>query len=89
LPQLAITGAKAGSTNDLELIRQTLREALGDPRGTTGAVFGVPTPLSTWIAMPPSTSAVEDCGAWQNALEEAWGKRRFVDYPVRAMGVYG
>lgn len=88
LPRLAIKGEVVCSRTDLELVRQTAREALGDPRGSAGAVSSLPTPISTWLSTPPAADAAEDYAAWQRALEAGWGKRRFVDFPVRADFIY-
>lgn len=88
LPRLAIKGEAVDSRTDLELVRQTVREALGDPRGSAGPISALPAPISGWLSLPPAASAAEDYAAWQRALEAGWGKRRFVDYPVRAADVY-
>ncbi len=88
VPRMAIKGQPAESRMDLDLIRQTVRDALGDPRGTAGGVASLPTQVGSWLAMPPAETAVEDYAAWQRALESGWGKRRFVDYPVRAADIY-
>ena len=88
LPRLAIKGETVDGRTDLELVRQTVREALGDPRGSAGPISALPAPISGWLSLPPAASAAEDYAAWQRALEAGWGKRRFVDYPVRAADVY-
>jgi hypothetical protein len=88
MPRLALAGQSVDSGCDLELIRQTVREAIGDPRGTNGAVFKLPSAVATWLNMSPPSRAVEDYAAWHKSLEAGWGKRRFVDYPVRSDRVY-
>jgi len=88
LPRMAVKAQTIDATVDLEMVRQTIREALGDPRGTSGGVSTLPAPLKTWINMPSAKTAVEDYQSWQSALEAGWGQRRFVDYPIRAADIY-
>jgi hypothetical protein len=87
-PRMAIKGVIADSALDLELIRQTVREALGDPRGTSGTVKSLPGSLSSWVNMPARASAYGDYEAWQRALVAGWGVRKFADYSVRSKDIY-
>ncbi|WP_282605823.1 hypothetical protein [Pelagibius sp. Alg239-R121] len=88
LPRLSLTNETVDTDCDRELVRKTLREALGDPTGTNGAVFALPAIISTWINCPSAGSAVDDYAQWCAALEKGWGGRRFVQYPVQVADVY-
>lgn len=87
-PRMAIKDTMADTMMDRNLVRQTVRDALADPRGTSGAVNSLPSPVSGWINLPPAKSAFEDYANWQKALEEGWGKRKFVVYPISANDIY-
>jgi len=89
LPALLRPGTTAGVNVDLELVRQTLREALGAPCGTGPTITALPAPIAAWLRFPPPTSAVADYRAWQAALEEAWGPRRFSPCAFSASDIYG
>jgi hypothetical protein len=88
LPRLAVKGQVADARVDMELVRHTVREALGDPRGSNGGVAALPVPLSRWINLPPAADAVTDYKAWQKALVDAWGPRTFIKAPYSAGSVY-
>lgn len=88
IPRLAVKGQLAETSIDRELVRQTIREALGDPRGSSGGVAALPAPLRNWLNMPPAASSCADYAAWQSALVSAWGKRSFVAYDVRSSDIY-
>lgn len=88
VPRLTLSDETVNSLVDAELIRQTLREALGDPSGTKIHRSTLPTPLRQWITLPAKNNAVDDYKAWQGALERAWGTRRFVVFETTAHEVY-
>lgn len=88
MPRLSRRHETVDNGCDRELVRQTLREALGDRTGTNGAVFALPAEISAWVNGPPARTAVEDYALWRTALEKGWGRRRFVDYPVDVAEVY-
>ncbi len=88
LPRLALRHQPIDTRCDRELVRKTLREALGDPAGTNGVVFALPTTISAWINGSPARTAVDDYARWQFALENGWGRRKFVAYPLQAADVY-
>lgn len=88
LPRLARRGQPLDSAADLELVRQTVRDALREPRGSGPAISALPAPVSAWLMLPPARDAIGDYGAWQNALKSAWGGRKFVEFPVHASSIY-
>lgn len=88
VPRLGLKNEPIDTDCDRELVRQTVRESLGDPTGTGGTVFALPAAVSTWITCSPTIAAVDDYALWHTALEKGWGRRRFVDYPVRVTDVY-
>lgn len=89
IPAVAINGYKASHSVDLELIRRTLREALGDPSGSRLKAIGVPDFLAMFLIMPPAETAIKDYKQWQDTLHRTWGARRFVTFNGTAADVYG
>jgi len=74
---------------DLELIRLTGRELLGDPAGTRlPRDPDVPEPLADWLLHPSSGSALEDYQDWQAVLYASFGPKRFIQLGVGATDVY-
>lgn len=66
---------------DPELIRLTIREALGDPAGTRLAADpAFPQPFAQWLLMPGD--AAQSFPAWERAREASFGPRRFVPWDV-------
>ncbi|MFX4299920.1 J domain-containing protein [Pseudosulfitobacter pseudonitzschiae] len=88
IPSMAIAGQVSTHSIDLELIRRTLREVLGDPSGMRLKAMGVPDPVAMFLLMPPASSAMKDYSAWHQAIVSAWGKRRFIKFNGNAGDVY-
>ncbi|MEP3667023.1 MAG: J domain-containing protein [Roseibium sp.] len=76
LPRLAVAGQTVDSSVDLELIRLTVSEALGQKN--LKAIL--PKEMFAWLSFPPRKTAMEDYAAWHEALVAAWGPRKFVQY---------
>ncbi len=87
-PRLTVRGEVVDARLDLELIRRTLREVLGDPTGAGLLRGGAPDPIARWLVMPPEAAATADYAAWLKALERVWGKRRFVHWDLTPDSVY-
>jgi hypothetical protein len=87
-PRLAVKGEVVDARLDLELIRRTLRETLGDPTGGTLLRGGAPEPIGRWLVMPPQAEATKDYAAWLAVLERVWGKRRFIRWDLRPDAIY-
>lgn len=87
-PRLSVKGEVVDARLDLELIRRTLRELLGDPTGGSLLRGGAPEPIGRWLVMPPDREATKDYGAWLAVLERVWGKRRFVRWDLTPETVY-
>ncbi|WP_414896652.1 hypothetical protein [Rhodovulum sp. YEN HP10] len=83
MPALAVKGAVAEESLQLELIRRTILESLGDGVGAHLGRIGVPAPLADFLRLPSAADGISDYRAWQEALVRAWGPRRFVAYPHR------
>jgi len=80
----------AGGILDLDLIRLTALELLGDPVGTRLAAAGtVPAPMLDWLRYPGSFQAKVEYARWHDALKKAFGGRRFVEMPISPSDVYG
>ena len=81
LPRLALTGTCADARIDPELVRLTVREALGDPAGTRlAADRAVPRPFADWLLLPSAGDAQADYAGWEKAREASFGPRRFVKW---------
>jgi hypothetical protein len=86
----ALTDGRALPAIDLELIRATGREALGDPVGTRlSRDDAIPRPFAAWLRTPGSGDPVEDYRDWSAVLTESFGARRFVEMPIKASDIYG
>lgn len=88
LPALALPGATLTPQTDLELVRLTVREAMGDPFGARLKGLGVPDPIRSWLTMPPTAGGIGDYGAWSVAIDKSW-PRRFVQLDVTPEDIYG
>ncbi len=89
LPALASAGEVVDASVDLHLIRQTLREVLGDPAGSRLSSGLVPQPLADWINLPPVGDGIADYIAWQRVLRAAWGQPRFIPLDLDSDHIYG
>ena len=82
LPRLE-RDARADEAIDPELVRLTIREALGDPAGTGLASDpAFPKPFARWLLMPSAGGAQADFPAWEQARDAAFGPRRFVRWDI-------
>ena len=88
VPNLAVAGEVAEFTIDLELVRRTVREAMGATSIGGLDHLDLPEPVENWLVMPPAKDGIADYAAWQAALEAGWGTRRFVVYPTSAAEIY-
>ena len=88
-PRYAAAGATADARLDPELVRQTVREVLGDPAGTLLAADpDFPKPFANWLLMPAANGAQDDFLSWEAARDASFGPRRFVKWdfdPAAAM----
>ena len=89
VPVVLQSGRKADATIDLELIRLTIRGALGDPTGAGLFSGSVPKPIARWLTFPPLPTAYTDYAAWQKALSESWSGRRFTVLDIHPADIYG
>lgn len=76
---MALAGVPADPTIDLELIRLTAREALGDASGA-GLLHrqDVPSSVAMWLMTPPAGDGFADFAGWERA-RAGFGKRSFVE----------
>ncbi len=82
-PRYAVRGALRDERLDPDLVRLTLREALGDAAGTRLATDpGFPKPFAAWLMVPPAEGARSDFPAWERARDASFGPRRFVRWDV-------
>lgn len=85
-----LLAARTGDARvDLNCIRALGRAMLGDPSGAllTG-VRNVPRALAEWLNLPAGADAQDDYAYWQMTLDEAFGPRRFVPWPLTAGDIY-
>jgi hypothetical protein len=85
-----LTAKKADPRLDLELIRATGRELMGDPIGyQLRADKTVPDAFSEWLMRSPSGTALENYRHWQQTvLPQSFGPRRFIKLNVGFEDVY-
>ena len=89
-PGDVIRRKQADGRVDLELIRQTGRELLGDPRGAgLKTNKKIPAAMSRWFNGATSGSAVTDYELWRNVLEMDFGKPPFVGLNIEPAAIYG
>jgi hypothetical protein len=89
LPPIVADSKRAASAIDLELVRLTGREMLGDASGTRLLREpSIPKALSGWLQRPPSAQAIDDYRYWETARDAAFGPRRFVALAVDAEAIY-
>lgn len=74
---------------DLECVRAIARAALGDPRGIEfHRRKDLPRPMADFLRLPAPSTALEDYRAWQQALTDSFGPRRFLELPISVSDVY-
>lgn len=89
-PADVIRNKRAEARVDLELIRLTGRELLGDASGARlGANPDVPPLIAQWLNGATSGTAVNDYRLWRTVLHEVYGKPRFHKFDLDAATVYG
>lgn len=87
-PQVKAKGSGSILT-DLESARLIGRELLGDENGTKLVDNrNIPSPLIYWLRGTASDSAIKDYSNWIKALEESFGKRRFVEMKLTEDTLY-
>lgn len=89
LPPDIAASKRADPRLDLELIRATGRELLGDASGARLAGDAdIPRPLVDWLRQPGTGSAVDDYALWHDVLKASFGARRFVELGITARDIY-
>jgi hypothetical protein len=89
MPRSMAISKRADIRLDLESIRAVGRTILGDATGL-GLVGrkDLPKPMVDFLRLPSAHSAIEDYRAWQQALKDSFGPRRFTELPVSFSDVY-
>ncbi len=88
-PADVIRRKEADARVDLELIRATGRELLGNPNGAElRNKTDVPAALANWLNGATTGKAVVDYELWKYVLEQSYGARQFVSLNVNASEVY-
>ena len=89
MPRSMATSKRADIRLDLESIRAVGRTILGDSTGLD--LVGrenLPNPMTNFLRLPSSGSAIEDYRAWGKALKDSFGPRRFMELPISSRDVY-
>jgi hypothetical protein len=75
---------------DLELIKATGRELLGDISGTGLALDKtIPHSMALWLRHPTTGNAIEDYTQWkESVLPASFGERRFIKLELNASDIY-
>ena len=87
-PGLAAPGHPVPDTLTGDVVRLTLKEAMGDPSGLALADRGVPPSVVAWLSAPSPSDAIKDYHNWYAALHAAYGERRFVRWDLKVSAVY-
>ena len=88
-PADVLRNKRADTRVDLELIRQTGRELLGNGGGAPLKTNEkIPAAMARWFNGATSGSAVADYQLWRNVLEMAFGKPRFCRLDVEPGAIY-
>lgn len=89
VPRMAIAGVTIDAKVDLELIRLTAREILGDAGGA-GLLRrpDVPRQVAMWTMTPPAKNGVADYASWERARDAGFGKRTFVEMKIPPGAIY-
>lgn len=88
-PPDVLRNGRADARVDLELIRQTGRELLGENGGAPVKKSDkIPAAMARWFNGATSGSAVTDYKLWKNALEMDFGKPRFCRLDVEPGAIY-
>jgi len=89
IPKTLLKDRIATPRINLELVRVTGRELLGD---ISGAALpwdkSLPRPMVDWLNYPSARDAFTDYELWHEVLKDSFGARRFVELPVREADVY-
>jgi hypothetical protein len=85
LPWSVRSSKRATFAIDLETIRATLRELLGD---LGGSPLQGPDELVRWLSLPATGEPVDAYRGWYAALERTFGKRKFVELKLDAADLY-
>src|SRR5215475_3091590 len=89
MPRSMAASKRADIRLDLESIRAVGRTILGDATGL--GLIGrsdLPKPMTSFLRLPSSGSAIEDYRAWSQALKDSFGPRRFMELPISFSDVY-
>lgn len=75
---------------DLEMVRATGRELLGDPAGSRlQTMSDVPRPFANWLRLPPAGTAVATYKDWYDKVVlDSFGPRKFVELNVSAGDIF-
>jgi serine/threonine protein kinase len=88
-PRSVITSKIADIKTDLELVRLTGRELLGDDTGSKLINSKtIPKPLVDWLRLASTGNAESDYKLWEACLIQSFGARRFVKLEVQSSDIY-
>jgi hypothetical protein len=89
IPKSLLKDRVAAPRINLELVRATGRELLGDISGASLPWDkSLPRPMVDWLNYPSAGDAFTDYELWHEVLKDSFGARRFVELPVREADVY-
>lgn len=86
IPWEVKTKKTSNHLTDLELIRATVRESLGDIAGRD--LGKAPKEMAVWLRAVASGSAVDTYKSWMKMLEDAFGKRKFTVLELDSSTLY-
>lgn len=89
MPNKAKSSGTSTHLTDLESIKFIARTLLGNPAGTMLVRDPeIPKPFAEWVLHPAGDTPFKEYTHWQKVLDASWGKRQFVDMPIRFEDIY-
>ena len=89
-PHDLLLSKRADIRTDLELVRATGRELLGDVSGARLARdSGAPPAMIDWLRLPASNDPIDGYRTWRTrVLHDSFGARRFAELPLTQSDIY-
>lgn len=87
-PNIILKDKKATHVLDLELIKQVAREILGDASGVFFGNKAIPIKLINWTQYSSHNNAIEEYKAFNQVLNEIFGKRKYFKMDVKNEDLY-
>lgn len=89
-PSQALAGKVVSASFDTACLRAIGRTLLGDAGGSSfRARRDIPESLASWLLLPGTGNPQDDFRGWDQVLEQSFGPKKFVTFPITAQQIYG